>query len=190
VYACAHAGVFHEVSDKVMLYPAYPVVHPEPWPLVMHYGITYNIEDYAFDKHWHRSLDATTCPGKLFEKPMRKEDLRDPPNSKERRRKEVALECAPLLSFLPRAPTNAMTNPGPPGQKAHRLRGEAAYGDEKVANRDTWFGTARQKRVLERWTNPQPLQPIWGRAAILLCAEGFWICPSFNSHSLSRSAKP
>jgi hypothetical protein len=22
------------------------------------------------------------------------------------------------------------------------------------------FGTARQKRVLERWTNPKPLQPI------------------------------
>jgi hypothetical protein len=28
------------------------------------------------------------------------------------------------------------------------------------------FGTARQKRVLERWTNPKPLQPIWDRAAI------------------------
>jgi len=27
-------------------------------------------------------------------------------------------------------------------------------------------GTARQKRVLERWTNPNPLQPIWDRAAI------------------------
>jgi hypothetical protein len=28
------------------------------------------------------------------------------------------------------------------------------------------FGTARQKRVLERWTKPKPLQPIWDRAAI------------------------
>jgi hypothetical protein len=28
------------------------------------------------------------------------------------------------------------------------------------------FGTARQKRVLERWTNPKPLQPSWDRAAI------------------------
>jgi hypothetical protein len=28
------------------------------------------------------------------------------------------------------------------------------------------FGTARQKKVLERWTNPKPLQPIWDRAAI------------------------
>jgi hypothetical protein len=28
------------------------------------------------------------------------------------------------------------------------------------------FGTARQKRVLECWTNPKPLQPIWDRAAI------------------------
>jgi hypothetical protein len=28
------------------------------------------------------------------------------------------------------------------------------------------FGTARQKTVLERWTNPKPLQLIWDRAAI------------------------
>jgi hypothetical protein len=28
------------------------------------------------------------------------------------------------------------------------------------------FGTAPQKMVLERWTNPKPLQPIWDRAAI------------------------
>jgi hypothetical protein len=28
------------------------------------------------------------------------------------------------------------------------------------------FGTARLKIVLERWTNPKPLQPIWDRAAI------------------------
>jgi hypothetical protein len=28
------------------------------------------------------------------------------------------------------------------------------------------FGTARQKLVLERWTHPKPLQPIWDCAAI------------------------
>jgi hypothetical protein len=28
------------------------------------------------------------------------------------------------------------------------------------------LGTARQKRLLERWTNPKPLQAIWYRAAI------------------------
>ena len=41
------------------------------------------------------------------------------------------------------------------------------YGDEKAANRDirVWH-TARQKMVLERWTNPKPLQSIWDRAAI------------------------
>jgi hypothetical protein len=33
------------------------------------------------------------------------------------------------------------------------------------------FGTAR-KRVLERWTNPKPLQPIWDRAAILTLHRG------------------
>jgi hypothetical protein len=28
------------------------------------------------------------------------------------------------------------------------------------------LGTARQETVLERWTNPKPLQAIWDRAAI------------------------
>jgi hypothetical protein len=28
------------------------------------------------------------------------------------------------------------------------------------------------------------------RAAIQLCAEGFWICPSFKDQFLSRRAKP
>jgi hypothetical protein len=28
------------------------------------------------------------------------------------------------------------------------------------------FGTARQKKVLERWTNPKPLQTSWDRVAI------------------------
>jgi hypothetical protein len=28
------------------------------------------------------------------------------------------------------------------------------------------FGAARQKTVLEWWTNPKPLQTIWDRAAI------------------------
>jgi hypothetical protein len=36
---------------------------------------------------------------------------------------------------------------------------------KKVANRDG-FGTARQKLVLERWTNPKPLGKIVDRAAI------------------------
>jgi hypothetical protein len=65
VYACAEADVVHEVSSKVMLYPGYSVPFPDPWPLVMHYGITYNVDDFAFDKHWHRGFDATTCPGQV-----------------------------------------------------------------------------------------------------------------------------
>eukprot|EP00854_Cymbomonas_tetramitiformis_P022997 gene22997-27819_t len=119
VYAAADAGVKHIVSSKFMLYPGYMPPHPDPWPLILHYGITYNIDEYAFDKHWHRSADFTTCPGvfptpslgarsagaemtwllgeaagRLFEKPMRKEQLPDAPRSPTRHRKEVALDAA------------------------------------------------------------------------------------------------
>jgi hypothetical protein len=52
------------------------------------------------------------------------------------------------------------------------------------------FGTARQKMALERWTDPKPLGMIVDRAAIELSAEGFWICPSFKGHFLSRRARP
>ena len=51
------------------------------------------------------------------------------------------------------------------------------------------FGTARQKLVLERWTNPKPLGTIARSCRYITCAEGFWMCPSFNSHSLPRSAR-
>lgn len=52
VFACAEVGLDFQVSDKFMLYPGYEPPAPEPWPLVMHYGITYNVMHFAFDKHW------------------------------------------------------------------------------------------------------------------------------------------
>lgn len=52
VFACAEVGLDFQVSDKFMLYPGYEPPAPEPWPLVMHYGITYNVGHFAFDKHW------------------------------------------------------------------------------------------------------------------------------------------
>jgi hypothetical protein len=52
------------------------------------------------------------------------------------------------------------------------------------------FGTARQKLVLEWWTNPKPLGTKLDSGTIYNRAEGFWICPSFRDHFLSRRAEP
>ena len=60
------------------------------------------------------------------------------------------------------------------GAAAERLGGcgcvrlpPTPYGDEKATNRHVrFFLAARQKRVLERWTNPKPLYSIWDRATI------------------------
>ncbi len=97
VFACAEVGLNFKVSNNVMLYPGYPPP-PEPWPAVLHYGITYNVDEYAFDKHWYMGRsDFTTCPGRVFNKPMLPEDLSDEPGSVEYRRKTVALTVAQSL---------------------------------------------------------------------------------------------
>mmetsp|Transcript_28895 Transcript_28895/g.71319 ORF Transcript_28895/g.71319 Transcript_28895/m.71319 type:complete len:623 (-) Transcript_28895:667-2535(-) len=96
VFACAEVGVDFKVSNNVMLYPGYQPP-AEPWPAVLHYGITYNVDDYAFDKHWYMGSDFTTCPGRIFNKPMRPEELVNKPGSMEYRRKTVALTVASSL---------------------------------------------------------------------------------------------
>lgn len=93
-FACAEAGMDFQVSDKFMLYPGYAVPAPDPWPVVMHYGITYNVFDYAFDKHWYMATDMTSCPGKIFPKPPKLSDLPVEPGTEEYRRLDVALTVA------------------------------------------------------------------------------------------------
>jgi hypothetical protein len=60
----------------------------------MHYGITYNVFDYAFDKHWYMATDMTSCPSKLFQKPPTMDELPVEPGSQEHRRLSVALSVA------------------------------------------------------------------------------------------------
>ena len=69
----------------------------------MHYGITYNVGDYAFDKHWFMSTDMTSCPSKLFQKPPAVADLGVEPGSQEHRRLSVALSVAQGLYDATRA---------------------------------------------------------------------------------------
>jgi hypothetical protein len=59
-----------------------------------------------------------------------------------------------------------MTGVGEHGQVARPEVRRRDTATEKLRIVRLGFGTARQKRVLERWTNPKPLQPIWNRAAI------------------------
>jgi len=97
VFACAEVGLNFKVSNNVMLYPGYSPP-PEPWPAVLHYGITYNVDEYAFDKHWYMGQsDFTTCPGRVFNKPMLPEELSVEPGTVEYRRKTVALTVAQSL---------------------------------------------------------------------------------------------
>ena len=94
VFACAEVGLNFKVSDKFMLYPGYAPPAVEPWPVVMHYGITYYVGEYAFDKHWYMATDMTSCPGRLFQRPPTLASLRLEPGSAEERRADVALSVA------------------------------------------------------------------------------------------------
>jgi hypothetical protein len=65
------------------------------------------------------------------------------------------------------APGGRRPEPGRLGAEGGRLGPlEPPTAMEKLRIVILRFGTARQKRVLERWTNPKPLQHIWDRAAI------------------------
>lgn len=72
VFGCAHVNLSHIISNDFMLYPGY-TPPPEPFPLVIHYGITFFVDDYAFDKHWFQ--DLTTCPGKNVDFPLTLEEI-------------------------------------------------------------------------------------------------------------------
>ena len=89
VFASAVVGVQHQVNNKVMLYPDYMphakaadgVSPDKDWPLVMHYGLTYHMDlksgfSWSFDKHWYKTTDMISCPGKLFMQPPEREELK------------------------------------------------------------------------------------------------------------------
>ena len=70
VFGCAEAGLNHTVSNDFMLYPGYSPPK-EPFPLVLHYGITFDVNDYAFDKHWYKNGHFyQECPGETFVEPI------------------------------------------------------------------------------------------------------------------------
>lgn len=131
-----------------MLYPGYTPVGEDPWPVVLHYGITYSVGEYAFDKHWrarggpaarsrctqlsrgapppprrHMATDMTSCPSRLFPRPPTLEELAPRPGSEEERRDAVALDCAWGLYDALRSHAQSVCNVSdPPDPPAVRHR--------------------------------------------------------------------
>jgi hypothetical protein len=79
----------------------------------------------------------------------------------------IAVQRLPSLS-APHHAADALIiiNLTHPASKRRTLSLEGGTAMQKLRIVMLGFGMARQKRVLERWTNPKPLQPIWDRAAI------------------------
>ena len=97
VFGCAHVNLSHTISNDFMLYPGYNPPSP-PFPLVLHYGITFFVDDYAFDKHWFD--DLTTCPGKNVDYPLGLEEIaykRSAGASGDYRRAELALYAPRMI---------------------------------------------------------------------------------------------
>jgi len=130
VFACAEVGLNFKVSDKFMLYPGYQPPAPEPWPVVMHYGLTFHVGEYAFDKHWFMMTDMTSCPSSLFNRPPTMEQLRAggytpalEGGSAEERRVDAALAVAWGLYNATRAHairTCHIDNPADPEETRYR----------------------------------------------------------------------
>ncbi len=73
-FGCAHVNLSHIISNDFMLYPGYQPP-PEPFPLVIHYGITFYVDEYAFDKHWFQDLTSGECPGTNIGLPLSLEEI-------------------------------------------------------------------------------------------------------------------
>ena len=98
VFAAAERKLKFSVSDSFMLYPGYMPPRDERFPVVLHYGVTYRVDDYAFDKHWYQGTDMTSCTrGQIFEKPITIGELTSREGTMMRRRDEIALIVAETL---------------------------------------------------------------------------------------------
>jgi len=98
VFAAAERKLKFSVSDSFMLYPGYMPPKDERFPVVLHYGVTYRVDDYAFDKHWYQGADMTSCTkGKMFEKPITLGEVTSREGTMMRRRDEIALIVAETL---------------------------------------------------------------------------------------------
>ena len=98
VFAAAERKLKFSVSDSFMLYPGYMPPKDARFPVVLHYGVTYRIDDYAFDKHWYQGTDMTSCTrGQMFEKPITIGEISSREGTMMRRRDEIALIVAETL---------------------------------------------------------------------------------------------
>eukprot|EP01065_Artemidia_motanka_P040566 TRINITY_DN5105_c0_g1_i1.p1 TRINITY_DN5105_c0_g1~~TRINITY_DN5105_c0_g1_i1.p1 ORF type:complete len:547 (+),score=131.86 TRINITY_DN5105_c0_g1_i1:520-2160(+) len=85
VFGASEANLTHVIDNRVMLYPGYAADHlKEPYPLVLHYGITAVMDlgpgkgYWAFDKHWYQGpgqQSIMACPGAA----SGKQKFREPP---------------------------------------------------------------------------------------------------------------
>jgi len=92
VFAAAEVGIEFQVHDDFMLYPGYMPPVDERFPVVVHYGLTFNVLDYAFSKHWYHGFTVGCPDQELFQRPPDPSQLRS--RGMIRRRDEIALHCA------------------------------------------------------------------------------------------------
>jgi len=98
VFGAAVAGMKHTVSNHMILYPSYDVTMGEPYPLVLHYGLTFSAMDFPFDKHWHKGAKQyAACDGKLFPTPPEYSEIKLPEGSGLYKREMVSLYCIRTL---------------------------------------------------------------------------------------------
>ena len=65
----AEVGIEFQVHDDFMLYPGYMPPRDARFPVVLHYGLTFNVLDYAFSKHWYHGFTLGCPDQELFQRP-------------------------------------------------------------------------------------------------------------------------
>lgn len=75
VFLPAQVGLRHKINDDVMIYPGY-IPGPGVEPLLMHYGLPFNVSDWHFEKLKHHEDDIVYDCNRLFPAPPYTHEVR------------------------------------------------------------------------------------------------------------------
>ncbi|KAG0581068.1 hypothetical protein KC19_4G222300 [Ceratodon purpureus] len=92
-FGAAEVGLRHKISDEVMIYPGY-IPAPGVEPLLMHYGLPFNVKEWRFAKLEHHDDDLVYKCNHLFPAPPYPDEVERTQLDRNQLRAELlSIEC-------------------------------------------------------------------------------------------------
>ncbi|XP_047960115.1 peptidyl serine alpha-galactosyltransferase-like [Salvia hispanica] len=92
-FGAAEVGLRHKINDNLMIYPGY-VPREGVEPILMHYGLTFNVGNWSFSKLEHHEDSIVYDCGRLFPEPPYPREVKEMESDPNKRRALfLSLEC-------------------------------------------------------------------------------------------------